>query len=141
MFQTNVVALNKIHILCPILFSIAIFTIIFIICASKYVNMGSSEEIGEFAYSQLHPKAIYFISISIFRVIQYVQGIRRQTSKIIFFYQRAIKWTLLPRAGQTNPLSDPIVEKKSCATREKHLFYSCGCYPRFARASNFTLAK
>ena len=28
-----------------------------------------------------------------------------------FFYQRAIKWTLLPRAGQTNPLSDPIVEK------------------------------
>ena len=58
-----------------------------------------------------------------------------------FFYQRAIKWTLLPRAGQINPLSDPIVEKKLCATREKHLFYSCGCYPRFARASNFTLAK
>ena len=52
-----------------------------------------------------------------------------------------MKWTLLPRAGQTNPLSDPLVEKKSCATREKHLFYSCGCYPRFARASSFTLAK
>ena len=46
-----------------------------------------------------------------------------------------------PRAGQTNALSDPLVEKKSCATREKHLFYSCGYYPRFARASNFTLAK
>ena len=28
----------------------------------------------------------------------------------------------MPRAGQTNPLSDPIVEKKSCATRERHLF-------------------
>ena len=62
-------------------------------------------------------------------------------SQICFFYQRAIKWTLLPCAGQTNPLSDPLVEKKSCATREKYLFYSCGCYPRFARASNFTLAK
>ena len=23
-------------------------------------------------------------------------------------------------AGQTNPLFDPLVEKKSCATREKH---------------------
>ena len=29
---------------------------------------------------------------------------------------------LLPRAGQINPLSGPLVEKKSCATREKHLF-------------------
>ena len=36
---------------------------------------------------------------------------------------------------------DPQVEKKSCATREKNLFYSSDCYPRFARASNFALAK
>ena len=31
---------------------------------------------------------------------------------INFFHQRAIKWTLLPCAGKTNPFSDPIVEKK-----------------------------
>ena len=30
--------------------------------------------------------------------------------------------------------------KKSCTTREKHYFYLCGYYPRFSRASNFTLA-
>ena len=30
-----------------------------------------------------------------------------------FFYQRGIKWTLLPRLGQTNPFSDPLVEKTS----------------------------
>ena len=35
----------------------------------------------------------------------------------------------------------PPSRKKTCATREKHLFYSCGCYPRSARASNFMLAK
>ena len=35
----------------------------------------------------------------------------------------------------------PPVEKKLCATREKHLFYSRDCYSSFVRASNFTLAK
>ena len=35
----------------------------------------------------------------------------------------------------------PQVGEKSYATREKHLFYSCDCCPRFARASNFTLTK
>ena len=28
--------------------------------------------------------------------------------------------SLLPLAGQTNPFSDPLVEKKSCVTWEKH---------------------
>ena len=37
---------------------------------------------------------------------------------------------------EKNLFSDPLVEKKSCATREKHLFYS-----RFPRTSNFTLTK
>ena len=35
----------------------------------------------------------------------------------------------------------PPSRKKSCATQEKHLFYSCDSYPRFARTSNFALAK
>ena len=52
-----------------------------------------------------------------------------------------IKWILLPRTGQMNSFSYPLGEKKSCATREKHSFYLCCCYPCFARASNFTLAK
>ena len=33
----------------------AIFTIIFVISASKYVHIESSKEIGEFIYSELHP--------------------------------------------------------------------------------------
>ena len=46
---------------------------------------------------------------------------------------------IAPYAGQTNPFLDLIsVEKKSCETREKHLFYSCDCYPHFARALNIT---
>ena len=32
-----------------------ILTIIFVISAMKYVNMGSSKEIVEFTYSELHP--------------------------------------------------------------------------------------
>ena len=45
------------------------------------------------------------------------------TEKVIyFFYQRVIKWILLPLAGKTNPFFDRLVEKHSCATRGKHLF-------------------
>ena len=32
------------------------------------------------------------------------------------------KVNIIPPAGQTNPFFDPPVEKKSCATWEKHLF-------------------
>ena len=35
----------------------------------------------------------------------------------------------------------PPSRKKSCVTRETKVFYSCSCYPRFARASKFTLTK
>ena len=86
----------------------------------------------------------YFSQLLVNRVgvVLNAESLFFRTSTVnFFFYQRAIEWTLLPRARQTTPLSDPLVEKKSCATREKHLFYSCGCYPRFARASNFTLTK
>ena len=58
-----------------------------------------------------------------------------------FFLLAGYKVDFIAPCGEKNSFSDPLVEKKSCATREKHLFYSCRCYPRFARASNFTLPK
>ena len=43
--------------------------------------------------------------------------------------------------GQKIPSYDPPAGKKSCAKREKHLFYYFDFYPGFTRASNITLAK
>ena len=58
-------------------------------------------------------------------IIQNTYEMSQSSVEIItFFYQRAIKWTLLTRAEQTNPLSDPLVEKKSCATREKKIYFT-----------------
>ena len=34
-----------------------------------------------------------------------------------------MKWTLLPRTGQTNPLSDPLVEK-SRVQHEKNIYFT-----------------
>ena len=38
---------------------LAIFTIMFVISVSKYVNMEISKEIGEFTYSELHPMVLH----------------------------------------------------------------------------------
>ena len=46
---------------------------------------------------------------------------------INFYYQRVKECTFFPPAGYKNPFFDPLVEKKSCTTREKHLFYPCHC--------------
>ena len=46
-----------------------------------------------------------------------------------FVYQRIIKWILFPRAGQTNPFSDHLVEKKSCGTWDTSLIFHT--YNRF----------
>ena len=61
--------------------------------------------------------------------------------KDIVFLQAGHKVDFIAPYGQTNPFSDPLEEKKSCATREKHLLYSCGCYPCFGQVSNLTLTK
>ena len=67
-------------------------------------------------------------------------GIKLHTRKINFFSPSCtICYFILP-GHKVNFISRSGTNKKSRATREKHLFYSCVYYPRFARASNLTLA-
>ena len=60
---------------------------------------------------------------------------------IRFLFHLAVKKWIFLLAGQKMNFFYPQMQKRLYGTLGKHLFYSYDCYPRFASASNFTLAK